>query len=96
MLFVLGIGSTVGMGSCIIRVIKDQFTSTSNWSLALGLSVVGCSVSIIYMCPGGQFILNLVDFYGVSFTALILAIGELLAVSWVYGEFECIFKSAIK
>lgn len=86
MLFVLGIGSTVGMGSCIIRVIKDRFVNTSNWSLALGLSVVGFSISIVYMCPGGQFILNLVDFYGVSFTALILAIGELLAVGWVYGE----------
>jgi len=37
------------------------------------------------MTPGGQFILNLVDFYGVSFTALILAIGELVAVAWIYG-----------
>ncbi|XP_037825305.1 sodium-dependent nutrient amino acid transporter 1 [Lucilia sericata] len=85
MLFVLGIGSTVGMGSCIIRVIRDQFVKCPNWPLALGLSVLGFAISIIYMCPGGQFILNLVDFYGVSFTALILAIGELLAVGWVYG-----------
>ncbi|XP_065366659.1 sodium-dependent nutrient amino acid transporter 1 [Calliphora vicina] len=85
MLFVLGIGSTVGMGSCIIRVLRDQFVNSSNWPLALGLTVVGFAISIVYMCPGGQFILNLVDFYGVSFTALILAIAELLAVSWVYG-----------
>ncbi|XP_013109299.2 sodium-dependent nutrient amino acid transporter 1 [Stomoxys calcitrans] len=85
MLFVLGIGSTVGMGSCIIRVIRDCFLQTPNWVLALLLSLLGFCVSIMYMCPGGQFILNLVDFYGVSFTALILAIGELLAVGWVYG-----------
>uniref|UniRef100_A0A1I8PHM4 Transporter n=1 Tax=Stomoxys calcitrans TaxID=35570 RepID=A0A1I8PHM4_STOCA len=85
MLFVLGIGSTVGMGSCIIRVIRDRFLQTPNWVLALLLSLLGFCVSIMYMCPGGQFILNLVDFYGVSFTALILAIGELLAVGWVYG-----------
>lgn len=87
MLFVLGIGSTVGMGSCIIRVIRDQFVKLSPGYLALALSVVGFALSTVYMCPGGQFILNLVDFYGVSFTALILAIGELLAVSWVYGRF---------
>lgn len=86
MLFVLGIGSTVGMGSCIIRVIRDQFVNAQNWALALSLSLIGFSVSIIYMTPGGQFILNLVDFYGVSFTALILAIGELLAVGWIYGK----------
>ncbi|XP_030370820.1 sodium-dependent nutrient amino acid transporter 1 isoform X1 [Scaptodrosophila lebanonensis] len=87
MLFVLGIGSTVGMGSCIVRVIRDHWEHRAppNWMLASGLAVLGFAVSIVYMTPGGQFILNLVDFYGVSFTALILAIGELLAVSWIYG-----------
>ncbi|XP_054740384.1 sodium-dependent nutrient amino acid transporter 1 isoform X1 [Anastrepha obliqua] len=85
MLFVLGIGSTVGMGSCIVRVIRDRWLRAPNWALALSLAVMGFGVSIVYMTPGGQFVLNLVDFYGVSFTALILAIGELLAVGWVYG-----------
>ncbi|KAH8292943.1 hypothetical protein KR018_001503 [Drosophila ironensis] len=87
MLFVLGIGSTVGMGSCILRAIRDQFglRSPPIWMLASGLAVLGFCVSTVYMTPGGQFILNLVDFYGVSFTALILAIGELIAVAWVYG-----------
>ncbi|XP_030370830.1 sodium-dependent nutrient amino acid transporter 1 isoform X2 [Scaptodrosophila lebanonensis] len=82
-----GIGSTVGMGSCIVRVIRDHWEHRAppNWMLASGLAVLGFAVSIVYMTPGGQFILNLVDFYGVSFTALILAIGELLAVSWIYG-----------
>lgn len=36
---------------------------------------------------GGQFILNLVDFFGASFTAFILAIAELIAFGWVYGEY---------
>ncbi|KAH8407669.1 hypothetical protein KR222_010143 [Zaprionus bogoriensis] len=87
MLFVLGIGSTVGMGSCILRVLRDQFGQRAgpSWALAGGLAILGFGVSIVYMTPGGQFILNLVDFYGVSFTALILAIGELLAVAWLYG-----------
>lgn len=85
MLFVLGIGSTVGMGSCIIRSIRDQFQSLSNLPVALCLAVVGFCISIIYTTPGGQFILNLVDFYGASLPALVLAIGELVAVGWVYG-----------
>lgn len=87
MLFVLGIGSTVGMGSCILRVIQDQFgvNQVSSSILALGLTIIGFGISIVYTTPGGQFVLNLVDFYGVSFTALILAIGELFAVAWIYG-----------
>ncbi|KRF80008.1 uncharacterized protein Dvir_GJ22072, isoform C [Drosophila virilis] len=87
MLFVLGIGSTVGMGSCILRVIRDQFGKRAgpSWALAGALAALGFGVSIVYVTPGGQFIVNLIDFYGVSFTALILAIGELLAVAWFYG-----------
>lgn len=89
MLFVLGIGSTVGMGSCILRVIRDQFGKRAgpSWALASALVALGFGVSIVYVTPGGQFIVNLIDFYGVSFTALILAIGELLAVAWFYGTF---------
>uniref|UniRef100_A0A1B0CN47 Sodium-dependent nutrient amino acid transporter 1 n=1 Tax=Lutzomyia longipalpis TaxID=7200 RepID=A0A1B0CN47_LUTLO len=34
---------------------------------------------------GGQYILNLVDFFGASFIALVLAILELVSIAWVYG-----------
>lgn len=34
---------------------------------------------------GGQYILNLVDFYGAGFIAFILAIAELITVGWIYG-----------
>lgn len=33
--------------------------------------------------------LNLVDFYGVSFIVFILAIGEVVAICWIYGENNC-------
>lgn len=41
---------------------------------------------------GGQFILNLVDFFGASFTAFILAIAELVAFGWIYGKDISIIK----
>lgn len=34
---------------------------------------------------GGQHILNLIDFYGVSFVALVLAVPELITFGWIYG-----------
>lgn len=35
---------------------------------------------------GGQFILNLVDFFGPQSIAFVLAIAEMVAVCWIYGK----------
>ncbi|XP_055372891.1 sodium-dependent nutrient amino acid transporter 1 [Condylostylus longicornis] len=85
MLFVLGIGSNVGMASCIMTVIRDRFSNWSHWMVALGISIGGFAIGNIYLTPGGQYMLNLLDFYGASFVAFVLAIAELIAVGWIYG-----------
>lgn len=85
MLLVLGIGSNIGMASSVINVVKDRFPQLPHWQLAMGASLIGFLCGLVYMTPGGQFVLNLVDFYGCTFIALVLAIAELLAVGWVYG-----------
>jgi hypothetical protein len=36
---------------------------------------------------GGQYILTLVDFYGVNFTVFILGSIEVVGVAWIYGKF---------
>lgn len=85
MLFVLGIGSNVGMASCLSTVIKDQFVNLKNWVIVVGIALVGYFLGLLYITPGGQFILNLLDFYGATFVALVLAIFELVAIGWIYG-----------
>uniref|UniRef100_A0A1B0G9S9 Transporter n=1 Tax=Glossina morsitans morsitans TaxID=37546 RepID=A0A1B0G9S9_GLOMM len=85
MLLVLGIGSNIGMASCVITVIKDRFQYLPHWLLASGMGVVGFIVGLVYTTPGGQYILNLIDYFGCSFIALFLAIAQLVAVSWLYG-----------
>ncbi|XP_054740047.1 sodium-dependent nutrient amino acid transporter 1 [Anastrepha obliqua] len=85
MLFVLGIGSNVGMASCVMTVLKDKFTNTKHWILAVCIAVVCYGIGLIYITPGGQYLLNFMDFYGASFIALVLAIFELIAVGWIYG-----------
>ncbi|XP_005188545.1 sodium-dependent nutrient amino acid transporter 1 [Musca domestica] len=85
MLFVLGIGSNVGMASCVVTVIKDRFTNAKNWIIVMGVAVVLYACGLLYITPGGQYILNLLDFFGASFVALVLAIFELIAVGWIYG-----------
>lgn len=85
MLFVLGIGSNIGMTSCVMTVTRDRFPHWKCWKIVLAISFVGVSVGCIYTTPGGQFIINFLDFYGASFVALILAIVELITVGWIYG-----------
>uniref|UniRef100_A0A1Q3FXN8 Transporter n=1 Tax=Culex tarsalis TaxID=7177 RepID=A0A1Q3FXN8_CULTA len=85
MLFVLGIGSNVAMTSCVMTVIRDQFPKVKNWQAATVIAICGVALGCIYVTPGGQYILTLVDHFGASFIALVLAIAELIAIGWIYG-----------
>lgn len=53
---------------------------------AIIISSTNCFLS---KSQGGQQMLNLVDFYGVSFIVFILAIGEVVAICWIYGKNNC-------
>ncbi|XP_055596215.1 sodium-dependent nutrient amino acid transporter 1-like isoform X1 [Uranotaenia lowii] len=85
MLFVLGIGSNVAMTSCVMTVIRDQFPRVKNWHAASVIAVCGVALGSVYVTPGGQYILTLVDHFGASFIALVLAIAELVTLGWIYG-----------
>ncbi|XP_020807462.1 sodium-dependent nutrient amino acid transporter 1 [Drosophila serrata] len=85
MLFVLGIGSIVALQSTIVTIICDQFKGWKYWKVALTTSVCGFLMGLVYVTPGGQWILTLVDFYGGTYVVFILAIFELAGIMWVYG-----------
>ncbi|XP_041452157.1 sodium-dependent nutrient amino acid transporter 1 [Drosophila obscura] len=85
MLFVLGIGSIVALQSTIVTIICDQFKSWKYWKVALATSICGFLMGLVYVTPGGQWILTLVDFYGGTYVVFILAIFELAGIVWVYG-----------
>ncbi|XP_037916673.1 sodium-dependent nutrient amino acid transporter 1-like isoform X1 [Hermetia illucens] len=85
MLFVLGVGSNIAMTSCVMTSIRDNFPKVRNWHAALAISVISIIIGLVYVTPGGQFILNLVDYFGASLIALVLAIAELFTLGWIYG-----------
>ncbi|KAH8339693.1 hypothetical protein KR074_009026, partial [Drosophila pseudoananassae] len=85
MLFVLGIGSIVALQSTIVTIICDQFKGLKYWKVALGTSICGFLMGLVYVTPGGQWILTLVDFYGGTYVVFILAIFELAGIVWIYG-----------
>ncbi|XP_034489677.1 sodium-dependent nutrient amino acid transporter 1 [Drosophila innubila] len=85
MLFVLGIGSIVALQSTIVTIICDQFKSWKYWKVAMTTSICGFLMGLVYITPGGQWILTLVDFYGGTYVVFILAIFELAGIVWIYG-----------
>ncbi|XP_071869904.1 sodium-dependent nutrient amino acid transporter 1 [Bombus fervidus] len=85
MMFVLGVGSIVGMVSGVVTCLKEKLPNMEIWKIVLSVCSMGFAVSTVYVTPGGQFILTLVDYYGTSFVVFILASFEITAVTWVYG-----------
>ncbi|KAF2902507.1 hypothetical protein ILUMI_03679 [Ignelater luminosus] len=85
MLFVLGIGSLVALHGSVNTVIKDNFPSIKNWQISAGTAFSGFIIGLVYVTPGGQFILTLVDYFGGTFIIFLLAVVEMFSVMWLYG-----------
>ncbi|PNF16937.1 Sodium-dependent nutrient amino acid transporter 1 [Cryptotermes secundus] len=85
MLYTLGIGSAVALAAAVITIICDQFPQFRYWMVTLVICTAGFLVGLVYITPGGQYILTLVDFYGVNFTVFILGTIEVIGIAWIYG-----------
>ncbi|XP_011876475.1 PREDICTED: sodium-dependent nutrient amino acid transporter 1-like [Vollenhovia emeryi] len=85
MLFVLGIGSEAGLASAIISIVHDQFPKVKHWHVAVGTCLCEFLIGLIYVTPGGQFMVTFVDYYVTSFIAFLPAAFEMIAVAWAYG-----------
>ncbi|CAH1100654.1 unnamed protein product [Psylliodes chrysocephalus] len=85
MLFVLGVGSLAALHGNVNTLIKDSFPTLPDWIIAAitatGLFLIG----LIYITPGGLYILDLVDHFGGTFVIFVCVILEVLAVCGLYG-----------
>ncbi|KAG5669724.1 hypothetical protein PVAND_000019 [Polypedilum vanderplanki] len=85
MLFTLGVGSAVGLQSAIVANLMDFFPKIKQWMMALICCLIGFVIGLLYVTPGGQWILNLVDHFGGTFLIFTLAIFQIVGIFWVYG-----------
>ncbi|XP_076640977.1 sodium-dependent nutrient amino acid transporter 1 [Halictus rubicundus] len=85
MMFVLGVGSIVGMVSGLVKVLTEKLPNVEIWKIVIPLCLMGFAVSTVYVTPGGQFLLTLVDYYGTSFVVFVLASFEITGIMWIYG-----------
>ena len=84
MLITLGLGSATGLINTVITVISDEFPNISKDLITGIVCVVGLVSGLVYITPGGQPILELVDYYGGSLLILILAVIEIIALAYIY------------
>lgn len=85
MLLTLGLGSAVGYMSGIITMVNDSLPNVEQKKIVQVSCVLGFASGLVYLTPGGQKVLSLVDYYGGSLLILILATVEIVAIAWVYG-----------
>lgn len=85
MLFVLGFGSLVALVNAEVTALWDQFPRLKYWQIVLPTSVTFFLCGLIYVTPGGQWLVNLVDYFGATFIIFVLSIAELIGIFWIYG-----------
>ncbi|XP_073945333.1 sodium-dependent nutrient amino acid transporter 1-like [Choristoneura fumiferana] len=85
MMAVLGVGSGVGLLSTINTVLLDAFPRVPTIYMATCACISGFLVGLVYVTPGGQYILEIVDYYGGTFMRLFAAIIETIGIFWIYG-----------
>ncbi|XP_045448784.1 sodium-dependent nutrient amino acid transporter 1-like [Melitaea cinxia] len=85
MMATLGVGSGVALISTTSSVLIDAFPSVPIYIMSAGLCTSLFLVGLIYVTPGGQYVLELVDHYGGTFMRLFAAISETIGVFWIYG-----------
>ncbi|KAI8120517.1 hypothetical protein FF38_10479 [Lucilia cuprina] len=85
MMFILGIGSNVGIITSVITVASELFPKIKRWRIVLVICIISHCFGLMYVTPGGQFMLNYIDFYGVTIVAFVLGILELVSAGWIYG-----------
>lgn len=85
MMFVLGTGSAVALCGAIFSILCDHMPRVQQWKVVLLVSCFGFLVSLIYVTPGGQWFVTLVDYYGGTFVAITVGVLEMVTVFWIYG-----------
>lgn len=85
MLLTLGVGSAAALTSNVITIVCDQFPKWRKAYITLAVCLAGFFIGLVYITPGGQWILELVDYFGGGFIIYVLVIIETMAIMYIYG-----------
>ena len=86
MLITLGMGSAMGYSTLIVEVTSSYLPNVRNSFISATLLFVCFLFSMVYITPGGQHILQLVDYFTSNFVVTLLAIAEVIAGKHTYFD----------
>ncbi|GAB1606135.1 sodium- and chloride-dependent glycine transporter 2-like [Argonauta hians] len=87
MLFTLGLDSEFALLETVLTSLQDEFPKLRKYKAVLCITFGICCFlfALPCACPGGGYVIDLLDGYAASFSVLCVAACELIAVMWVYG-----------
>ncbi|KAK3757209.1 hypothetical protein RRG08_047400 [Elysia crispata] len=87
MLFTLGVDSEFGLIETYMTCLQDEFTKLRQYKgvICVVAGVVSYLLALPSICPGGDYVVTLMDHYGADFTLLLVAFWEVVAIMWGYG-----------
>lgn len=87
MMYTVGIGSMIGCFQTVIAPLSDRFETLrrNQTKFKICLCLFGFLMCVPMVCNGGFHLLDIMNTYGGGVNLLILAIFELIAVSYIYG-----------
>ncbi|KAK3757208.1 hypothetical protein RRG08_047399 [Elysia crispata] len=87
MLFTLGLDSEFGFMETFLTCLQDEFPKLRQYKsiMCVATGVVCYILGLPCVCPGGDYVVTLMDHYGADFAVLILAFWEVVAIMWGYG-----------
>jgi solute carrier family 6 amino acid transporter-like protein 5/7/9/14 len=90
MLFTLGVGSATADAGAIASIFCDRYPWMKRWVVTGVLCIFGFGVGLIYVTPGGQWMTDLVDYFGGGFVIYTMSTLEVVGVAWCYGLYNFI------
>ncbi|CAL8135010.1 unnamed protein product [Orchesella dallaii] len=85
MMMTLAIGASTSWVMALSSIVRDQFPQLKLIWLIVGMCILGFLSALIYVTPGGQFMVTLVDNFGGNVNIYMLATLEAIGIAWVYG-----------
>jgi solute carrier family 6 amino acid transporter-like protein 5/7/9/14 len=90
MMATLGFGSQFSCVECIMSALLDEFpklrkSPRNTIVFRISVLIVSFGLGIPFVCNGGSYLLELVDYSVGGFPLLFIGFVELIAINWIYG-----------
>lgn len=87
MLFILGLDSEFALLENVLTSLADEivFVRRHKLKFTIGMGVTCFFIGLPCVTRGGQYIFEIMDYYGGSIPLLFIAVAECVGLMWVYG-----------